>query len=150
MINEAGMAHSDATFLAPPAVDVTSPNSAEVLGVSALVTSISRVQSVLGQDNVATLLVSHGDGTSALKTHLSGCSVELGSSDYSPLFQTWHFVACPAIDKVVGYSAAAPVVVEHAGWRWCGQANKPARIDFLNCPLDFSNCWKSAFFRDVR
>ena len=72
VVNEAGMTVIDATQLADPVVDVTSPNSAEVSCVSALVTGLSRLHSVLGQDNVATLLVSHGDGSSELRTTLCG------------------------------------------------------------------------------
>jgi hypothetical protein len=111
---------------------MTSPNSAEVSNVSALITGLTHLQSVLGTDNVATLLISHGDGSNGLRNHLCGSVVELGTFDYSPLFQTWQFVAWPAVDQVVGHSSPAPIAVEHDGWRWCAQVQKPARLDYLN------------------
>jgi hypothetical protein len=136
VINDAGLELSHSSSSAVVVAAPTSPKCAEVSCDSAIQTALNCLQSSMGQGHVATLLVAHSNVNCVVRTNLCGSDVELGSSDYLPLFQTWRYVAWPVIDKVVGHSSAAPVVVELDGWRWCAQVNKPARLDYLNKPME--------------
>jgi hypothetical protein len=140
VVNEAGLEWSHGPQMSVAVAAPTSPSCAEVSCVSVIEAGVSLLQSSLGDGHVGTLWVGHTNDNSNVRTTLSGSDVALGCFDYdyySPFIQSWHYVAWPVIDPVVGHSSAAPAAVEHDGWRWCGHAVKPACFVILTSLRSF-------------